>query len=498
MLAGVLARRGRWLVLPAGAALPLAFAPFGWWWLAPLLLAVLFLAWEGQPARERMVRGFWFGAGSFATGTYWVYISIHDYGGASPPFAAAAVVALVLLMALYPGLAGGATALLPRSGPWSRLTLGMPACWTVVEWVRGWLFTGFPWLSVGYGQIDGPLAGYAPVAGVHGVTLAAAVLGGALAALLAAPGRDRWLAAATVVLVPAAALGLGQVEWTQPTATELRIALLQGGIGQERKWRPEERASTLELYQGMTVDLEDVDLVVWPEAAVPALAHEESAFLSGIAELGKARGMQVLIGVVTYDFGTGAFHNSLLSLGPDEGLYHKRHLVPFGEFFPVPGFVRDMLRLMNLPYQDITPGARRQPLLTAGGVSLAPTICYEDVFGAELRDFLPAAGLLINVSNDGWFGDSIAPHQHLEMARMRALEAGRYLLRSTNTGISAVLAPDGTVVARGPQFQPAVLTGTVRAHAGATPYVRFGNALAIGACLLIVLGTFLHGRRPGH
>jgi apolipoprotein N-acyltransferase len=248
----------------------------------------------------------------------------------------------------------------------------------------------------------------------------------------------------------------------------------------------------------MTVDLEDVDLAIWPEAAVPALAHEESAFLSGIAELGKARGMQVLIGVVTYDFGTGAFHNSLLSLGPDEGLYHKRHLVPFGEFFPVPGFVRDMLRLMNLPYQDITPGERGQPLLTAGGVSLAPTICYEDVFGAELRDFLPAAGLLINVSNDGWFGDSIAPHQHLEMARMRALEAGRYLLRSTNTGISALLAPDGSVVARGPQFQPAVLTGTVRAHAGATPYVRFGNALAIGACLLIVLGTFLHGRRPAH
>jgi apolipoprotein N-acyltransferase len=498
VLASLLARWGRWLVLPAGAALPLAFAPFGFWWLAPLLLAVLFLAWDGVPARERVIRGWWFGVGTFATGASWVYISIHDYGGAAPPFAAAAVIALVLFMALYSAAAGALSALLPRSGAWLRLALAMPACWTVVEWVRGWLFTGFPWLSLGYSQLDGPLAGFAPLAGVHGVSLAAAVAGGALAALVAGPARERWVALLTVVVVPAAGLGLAQVNWTQPTGAELRVALLQGGIGQERKWQPEERAATLELYRTMTLDLQDVDLAIWPEAAVPALAHEESAFLAGIAELGKARDMQVLIGVVTYDFATGAFHNSLLSLGPDDGLYHKRHLVPFGEFFPVPGFVRDMLRLMNLPYQDITPGARRQPLLTAHGVSIGPTICYEDVFGSEVRDFLPAAGLLVNVSNDGWFGDSIAPHQHLEMARMRALEAGRYLLRSTNTGISAVLAPSGAIVAKGPQFQPAVIAGTVSAHAGATPYVRFGNALAIGACLLVILGAALHARAPAH
>jgi apolipoprotein N-acyltransferase len=496
VLASLLARWGRWLVLPAGAALPLGFAPFGYWWLVPPLLAVLFLAWDGQRARERWLRGLWFGIGSFATGTSWVYISIHDYGGAAPPFAAAAVVALVLLMALYPAAAGALSALLPRAGTWLRLALVMPACWTLVEWVRGWLFTGFPWLSLGYSQLDGPLAGYAPVMGMLGVSLAVAVAGGALAALVAGPGRERWLAALTIVAVPAAGLGLAQVAWTQPTGDGLRVSLLQGGIGQERKWQPEERAATLELYRNMTLDLQDVDLAIWPEAAVPALAHEESAFLAGIAELGKARGLQVLIGVVTYDFATGAFHNSLLSLGPEEGLYHKRHLVPFGEFFPVPGFVRDMLRLMNLPYQDITPGPRRQPLLTAHGIGIAPTICYEDVFGSEVRDFLPAAGVLVNISNDGWFGDSIAPHQHLEMARMRAVEAGRYLLRSTNTGISAVITPGGAVVARGPQFKPAVVSATVRAHAGATPYVRFGNALAIGACLLVILGAVLHGRSP--
>jgi apolipoprotein N-acyltransferase len=491
-----LAARGRWLVLPAGAALTLSFAPFGYWWLAPPLLALLFLATDGQSRAERFRRGFWFGVGQFATGTYWVYVSIHDYGGAAPPFAVAAVLALVLVMALYPALAALLGAFLPRAGTFQRLVLGLPACWTVAEWLRGWLFTGFPWLTVGYGQIDGPLGAFAPVAGVHGVSLVTAVAGGALAAAVAASLRARLVALALVAGLAVGGLGLARVEWGRAAGPALQVALVQGGIGQERKWQPEEREGTLALYRDLTVGLGDVDLAVWPEAAVPALAHEESLYLTAISELGKARGMQVLLGVVTFDFDTGQFHNSLLSVGPDEGLYHKRHLVPFGEFFPVPAFVRDVLRLMNLPYQDITPGRRRQPLLTAGGVAIGPSICYEDVFGAEVRDFLPAAGLLVNVSNDGWFGDSIAPHQHLQMARMRALEGGRYLLRSTNTGISAVIDPAGRVVARGPQFEPAVVTATITPQAGATPWVRFGNALALGLCLVMVLGLLLHGRAP--
>ena len=228
-------------------------------------------------------------------------------------------------------------------------------------------------------------------------------------------------------------------------------------------------------------------LIIWPEAAIPALAHEVEDYLTAFAELAKARHQTIVLGILTFDFDTDAFHNSLLMIGEGAGVYHKRHLVPFGEYFPVPDFIRNMLRLMNLPYQDIAAGAARQSPLQMPGVALAPTICYEDVFGTELRNFLPAAGLLINVSNDAWFGDSIAPHQHLQMARFRALETGRYMLRSTNTGITAIIDAQGRVVERGKQFGVAIVTATVQPFAGATPWVRFGNAPVLGSCVLLLL-----------
>jgi apolipoprotein N-acyltransferase len=204
----------------------------------------------------------------------------------------------------------------------------------------------------------------------------------------------------------------------------------------------------------------------------------------------------LILGILTFDFGTGEFRNSLLTVGGSTGVYHKRHLVPFGEYFPVPDFIRNVLRLMNLPYTDITPGLDGQRPLLARGIALAPSICYEDAFGTELRDFLPEAGLLINVSNDGWFGDSIAPHQHLQMARFRALESGRYMLRSTNTGITAVIDPKGAVVAQGSQFKAVVVSATVQPRVGATPWVRFGNWPALIACALLLMLPAVVSLRP--
>jgi apolipoprotein N-acyltransferase len=493
---GFVAARGRWLALAAGLPLPLSFAPFHVWWLAPVLLACLFLTWLDQPGRERFWRGFWFGFGAFATGTYWLYISIHDIGGAPPPFAILTMVALIALMALYHGICGWLAGRFPGAGNAGLLLLAFPAAWTLVEWLRGWLLSGFPWLSLGFGQLDGPLAPWAPVAGVHGVGLAVALVAGALALVLAGPGSGRRLAGLGVLaLLAALTMVVTGLEWVRSDGRTLAVTLVQGGIGQERKWLPEELDDTLNLYRDLTVELQDQDLIIWPEAAVPALPQEVPDYLRAMGELARARDMQLLLGIVSYDPETDLFHNSLLALGEEEGVYHKRHLVPFGEYFPVPGFIRNMLRLMNLPYQDITPGLREQPLLMARGVPLAPSICYEDVFGAELRDFLPAAGMLVNISNDGWFGDSIAPHQHLQMARMRALETGRYMLRSTNTGISAIIAADGRVVARGPQFRPATVAGQVPVYEGSTPYVRLGNGPVVGVSLLLLAVSVLAGRR---
>ncbi|MCL4722544.1 MAG: apolipoprotein N-acyltransferase, partial [Gammaproteobacteria bacterium] len=449
--------------------------------------AMLFLLVVSGGRRERLLRGYGFGAGAFSTGTYWLYNSIHDVGGVAPPLAVGLCLVLILMMAAYPAAWGLVTALLPRVRRGWQFLAVMPGAWVLLEWVRGWLFTGFPWLSIGYSQTDGPLAAWAPLAGVHGLSLVVVLLAGALAALLGGDRPVRLAALAVLAVIGAGTAGLQGRQWTEASGDPLKVALVQGGITQDRKWLPEELEFTKTLFRTLTVDLPEADLIIWPEAAIPALAHEETDYLQGIDALARARSQTVILGILTFDPASSEFRNSLLTLGDNDRIYHKRHLVPFGEFFPVPDFARNVLRLMNLPYTDITPGSRDQLPLLAGGVALAPSICYEDVFGTETRDFLPAAGLLINVSNDGWFGDSSAPHQHLQMARFRALESGRYMLRSTNTGITAVIDPRGRVTGRGPQFLAVVVEAEVRPHEGATPWVRYGNAPVLGLALLLCL-----------
>ncbi|MDP2322919.1 MAG: apolipoprotein N-acyltransferase, partial [Gammaproteobacteria bacterium] len=423
MFRRLLTARGRVVAAASGAMLPLSFAPFGYWWLAPFLLALLFLLAEGATGRERSLRGFWFGFGTFAAGTYWLYISIHDVGGVAPPVAVALCGALIVLMALYVAVWGFLSGfVLVRDPAWQLLAL-MPALWVLVEWLRGWLFSGFPWLTVGYGQIDGPLAVWAPLSGVYGVSLLVAVVAGALALQLIGPNRARIAGIVILAGVAVSTALLTGREWTAPAGEPLEVALVQGGIAQDRKWLLEELETTKALFSELTLGLDTAELIIWPEAAIPALAHEEEDFLRSLRELMKARRQVLILGILTFDFGTGEFRNSLLAIGAGTGVYHKRHLVPFGEYFPVPQFIRNVLRLMNLPYTDITPGLDGQRPLMVRGIALAPSICYEDAFGDELRDYLPEAGLLVNVSNDGWFGDSIAPHQHLQMARYRALES---------------------------------------------------------------------------
>jgi apolipoprotein N-acyltransferase len=254
----------------------------------------------------------------------------------------------------------------------------------------------------------------------------------------------------------------------------------------------------MEKYAAMTAALAPAELVIWPEAAVPAPDHLVQPYLEELADLASAREQQLLVGILTRDPATDEYRNSILALGAPAGAYHKRHLVPFGEFFPVPAFVRRWMRMMNLPYSDLAAGRHDQPLLRARGVGLAPTICYEDAYGAEQLGFIPAAGVLVNVSNDAWFGDTLAPHQHLQMARMRALETGRPMARSTNTGITVFTDERGRITARAPSFEPAVLAAAVQPYTGLTPYVRTGNApvvvLAIGLVLAAAAAARLRRR----
>lgn len=485
---------GRVAPLVAGAALPLAFAPFGLWFLAPFAIAALFLGWGAAP-REAALRAFLFGVAAFAAGTWWLYVSVRLVGGTPLPVALLLLGGLVAIMAAWIALAGYVSARLGSGAGAFDLCLLAPATWVLAEWLRGWVLTGFPWLSLGYGQVDGPLVAWAPVGGVYGVSFVTAVLAGAVATLLKGGGRQRAAAGTVVVIVVAATGLLSGRSWSEPAGEPLRVSLVQGAIPQLLKWRPGERRATMELYRGMTEPLAGRDLVVWPEAAVPAPDDLVRDYLEELAALAATLDTQLLVGILTHDEERDEYRNSLLALGEPAGAYHKRHLVPFGEFFPVPAFVRQWMRMMNLPYSDIARGAERQRPLAAGAVPIAPTICYEDAYGAEQLGFLPEAMLLVNVSNDAWFGDTMAPHQHLQIARMRALETGRYLVRATNTGVTAVIDERGAVRATIPQFEPGVLSGEVQPFAGATPYVRTGNWPVLVLSLLVIGAAWLRRRR---
>jgi len=489
-------RRGRWACLVAGAALPLGFAPFGWFWLVPLLLIVLLLGWEGQTPREAAWRGFFFGTGAFGTGTYWLYISIAVFGGSPLWLAVFLMIALVLIMACYFALAGWVWVRLRPASTALAMLAWFPSVWVLCEWLRGWLFTGFPWLSLGYGQIDGPLSGWAPVGGVYAVSLATAVFSGALTLLLLGRGaRDRVWSGATLAFLIASSLLLLDRAWTSQSGAPVSVALVQGSISQDRKWLPEQRRPTMRLYRELTLAEADAELVVWPEVAIPAMRYQVDGWLDALDRSASKAGMSLLLGILVDDFDNDQFYNSLISSGEATGEYHKRHLVPFGEFFPVPDFVREWMRLMSLPYRDTAHGAVDQGPLRAAGLVLAPSICYEDAYGGEQRDFLPEATVLVNVSNDAWFGDSIAPHQHLQIARMRALESGRYMLRTTNTGITAIIDARGRVLARVPQFEARVLRGDVVPHSGTTGFVRFGNVPVVLLSLILPIMLGLRAAR---
>jgi apolipoprotein N-acyltransferase len=334
------------------------------------------------------------------------------------------------------------------------------------------------------------------VLGVYGVTWAAAAAASGINVLFGRGlGWQRRLAALAVValLCLAPALVLHRA-WTEPAGAPIPIAVVQGAVPQNLKWQADNRDATMARYARLNEQAWGARLIVWPESAMPVVADEIPDYLENLREQGRAHGADFAIGLVDYQAGTQRYYNGLLVMSGSgvgggaasagaasagaasaAGWYYKRHLVPFGEYFPVPPVIRSWMRLMSLPYDDFTPGSDHQPTLSAAGQKLGLTICYEDAFGSSQLGILREATLLINVTNNAWFGNSTAPHQHLQIARMRALEAGRFLIRSTNDGITAVIGPHGGIVARLPQFKEAVLHADVQPLTGLTPYARVGN-----------------------
>jgi apolipoprotein N-acyltransferase len=497
-----LQRQALWRLAAAfgtGASLNVAFAPFGLWPLAILAPTALFALIRGLPPRRAGWTGAAFGAGLFAFGTYWLYTCLHVFGLVPIWLTVVLQAALIALMSMYTvALCYLANRFWLKPGA-TRAWLVLPVLWVLLEWLRGWALSGFPWLSLGYAMIDSPLKGWAPLLGVYGVTWAVATIAVALNVLLVPDVRisRRLFALGIIVILFAIPTLLRSHDWTRPAGSPLAVAAVQGAVSQDQKWQAKNLEATMTRYSQLTGDAWGARLIVWPESALPVLASDIPDYLRRLQEQGRAHGADFAIGLVNYEPKTEQFHNGLLLLSDaGGGWYYKRHLVPFGEYFPVPTFVRSWMRLMSLPYDDVTPGSARQPVLSAAGQKLGLTICYEDAFGSEQLRALRDATLLVNVTNNAWFGDSTAPHQHLQIARMRALEAGRYLIRAANDGITAVIGPRGEIVSRLPQFQEAVLRAEVRPMTGLTPYARFGNyPVVIGAGLFLALAAWR--RRQG-
>jgi len=481
----------------AGALLACAFAPLGWWPLAIVCPAILMWLWEGTAPREAAWLGFWFTSATFAAGTYWLYISIHIFGAAPLYVAGFLMVALVAIMGLYHAALGYALARwLPSSGA-LRWLVTTPAAWLLVEWWRGWFLSGFSWLSLGYSQTDTWLARLAPITGVYGISASLLVCAGALNAMLCGSRRVRVVAAVVFVAPWAACAALGSIDWTHPTGPPVSVAIVQGAIPQDQKWLDSNQEATLKLYQTLTERALGTRLIVWPESA-PAdhLANELIPYIDNLYHETHSHGSALVFGVLRASDDGQQFFNSVLAIDTKVSWYDKNHLVPFAEFFPVPSAVRAWLRLMSLPYSDFTRGGDNQPALPAAGLQLGTTICYEDAYGSSMLQVLHSADALVNVTNDAWFGHSTARHQHFQIARMRAIEAGRYLVRAANDGISAVVGPRGEVVARAPEFEPYVLVSAVTPRTGLTPYARVGNWLVIvPATAALAYGLWLRNHR---
>ncbi|HET9736362.1 MAG TPA: apolipoprotein N-acyltransferase [Burkholderiales bacterium] len=488
-----MSRRRLLVAFVAGAAMVPAFAPLEWFPLALAALAVLVHLWLAAPgARAAAWLGFAFGMGTFLAGVSWVYISLHRYGAMPAPLAAFATVAFCAILASYAALAGALQTMfrLPLA---VRAALVIPALWTLGEWLRATLFTGFPWLALGSAAIDTPLAGFAPLGGVYALSFASALAAGLLWCMAA--GQARWAAAAAFAILGLAGAALREVEWTVPAGAPVTASLVQGNVPQALKFDPARYVRTLEVHARLAEESR-ARLIVLPETAVPRMLDSvEPAYLERLRVAAARNGGDLLLGAPTRT-APGEYYNSVVSLGASPTQrYHKVHLVPFGEFVP-PGFGW-IVRVLHIPLADFSRGAATQPPLAVAGQRVAVNICYEDAYGGELIRQLPEATLLVNVSNVAWFGDSLAPAQHLQIARARALETGRMHLTATNTGITAAIGRDGAVRARLPQFAEGRLDVEVQGYAGATPYVRFADAPALALCAALLALAAVVARARG-
>jgi len=482
-----------------GAVIPLAFAPFNTYsslfsYLIFLPLTLfLFQLLHAKTAKEAFFKGWLFGIGLFAIGVSWIYVAIHVYGAAHWSLAGTLTGLFIIFLALHYALMSWGLVKIRDSFSVSRNTLivfYMPVAWVFFEWIRTWILTGFPWLLVGYPMIATPLSGYAPIIGIYGLSLLVLLL----SSLFLLRIKTIYSVSLLLIIVIMGNI-LEQIDWSETQGQPLTVALIQGNVNQAVKWDRQQLQKTKQLYLSLSQEqFQKNDVIVWPENAIPVFYHDlENSFYRQLTLLASNTQTELITGLPVFDDDTRKYYNAMTNLGGHQGFYYKSHLVPFGEYVPLADLLRNLLHFFNMPMSAFSAGESEQPLLEIKGNKVLVTICYEDVFAQDVIRQIPQSQFMINLSNNGWYGDSFAPHQHLEMARMRALETSRELIRSTTSGISAVIDAKGNIKQKGPQFKTAIINGDIQPRTGTTPFVFWGNYPIL--MVFILAGLVLYQRR---
>lgn len=488
------------VALISGALLTLAFAPFDIFPLAIISPAILLSLWIHTSAKQAFWRGWLYGLGLFSTGVYWIYISVHTFGPTSAPFAVLITGALIAFLALYPAMNGY---LLNRFFPKTnnaKLFLAFPALWVLLEWARGWIFTGFPWLFVGYTQLHSPLQGYAPIFSVYGVSLVVLFSSALLVSTVIQFQKARYQALYIRLFSLAFLWGIGSVlsliSWTTPSGNPVTVSLVQGNIAQDIKWSPEQIQPTLEHYVALTKPyLGKSKIIIWPESAIPLPLQYATDFLEALSRIASQQHTTLITGIPIKADNTDAYYNGVIALGEGRGQYLKSRLVPFGEYVPLHNLLGRFLDFLQVPMSDFISGNTLPAPIMADNIKIATFICYEIAYPTQVLSRDGNIDMILTVSNDAWFGQSIAQAQHLEMAQMRALEMGRPILFVTNNGITAVINAKGRIQSQAPPYQSYVLTDQIQMTHGKTPWQYFAMyPIVILLMISLILALQLRNR----
>lgn len=480
------------LALIAGALLTLAFAPFDIFPLAVISLAILLALWLKVSKQRAFFRGFLFGVGLFSTGVYWIYISVHTFGNTSALFALLITGLLIAVLSLFPALVGYFLNRFFPNNKRTKLLCAFPALWVFFEWIRSWIFSGFPWLFLGYTQINSPLKGYASIYSVYGVSLAVTISAALFLNIMIRAYRKEYREMYFSIFIIALFWMIGGIlsfiSWTKPEGSDIKISLVQGNIPQSLKWEPEQVMPTLDLYKKLSSEHWDSKIIIWPESAIPMIMQQAGSFLEEMTTLARKHQTTIITGVpVESPDQPRSYFNSVITLGEGSGTYSKQRLVPFGEFIPMQKMFKKLFDILQIPMSDFVPGPDASDPIIVDKLKIATFICYEIAFPEQVRSRDGNIGAILTVSNDAWFGHSIAQAQHLEMGQMRAIEMGRPVLFVSNDGITAFIDHTGKIISAAPQYQTYVLTDSIKAYTGKTPWQRIG----MDPILIIMMGLII-------